>query len=244
MAEIIRKQNEAKSGKSKKSTPSIKSAPVVKKPVTKQIDLGENMSLEDIRKIILKIVQGELNRLKKKCTFPDKKDVNENEDSDDPMDIDLTRVEEIRDLATVEGMINGHSVSVVLDSASNKDLIPRIVADELGLKGNTDVSYIIRGATGEKKYSESIDATISLAPECDIKMNFIIAENYKVPEIILGRSTLKRYNYDLFESKDHASITCNGKSFFIPIVPDKNRQKKENRVLEEMRSLVVEALSQ
>lgn len=154
------------------------------------------------------------------------------------MDIDLTRVEGIRDLATVEGKINGCSVSVVLDSASNKDLMPRIIADELGLKGNTDVSYIIRGVAGEKKYSESVEATISLAPECDITSNFIIAEDYSVPEIILGRSTLKSYNYDLFESKDHASITCNGKSFFIPIVPDKNRQKKGSR------SLVVEALTQ
>ena len=243
MAEIIRKQSEVKSGRSKKNAP-IKSAPVVKKSVTKQIDIGENLSLEDIRKIILEIVQGELNRLKKKCTCPDKEDTGENEDSDDHMDIDLTRAEEIRDLATVDGKINDHPVSVVLDSASNKDLMPRIIANELGLKGNMDVSYIIRGATGEKKYSESVNATISLAPDCNIETNFIIADDYTVPEIILGRSTLKRYNYDLFESKDHASITCDGKNFFIPIVPDKNRQKKENRVLEETRSLVVEALSQ
>ena len=202
------------------------------------------MSLENIRKIILEIVQGELNRLKitkkGKCTCPEDKDADkyESEDLDDPMDIDLTRVEEIRDLATVEGKINNYTVSVVLDSASNKDLMPRVIADELGLKGNTNVSYIIRGSTGVKKYSESAEATVSLAPECDIKANFIIAEDYSVPEIILGRSTLKLYNYDLFESKDHASITCNGKNFFIPIVPDKNRRKKENR------SLVVEALTQ
>ena len=162
----------------------------------------------------------------------------ENEtENDDPMDIDLTRVEEIRDLATVEGKINDHLVSVVLDSASNKDLMPRSIADKFGLKGNKDVSYNIRRVTGEDKFSESIEATVSLAPECNIKTNFIIADSYQVPEIILGRSTLKRYNYDLFESKNHASITCDGKNFFIPIVPDKNRCKKKNR------SLVVEALT-
>ena len=202
------------------------------------IDIGENLSLEDIRKIILEIVQGEINRLKEgKCICSGKEEAGENDDSYDPMDIDLTRVEEIRDLATIEGKINGHSISVVLDSASNKDLMPKIIADELGLEANTTASYIIRGATGEKKYSGTVDAIISLAPDCDIETNFIIADDYTVPEIILGRSTLKKYNYDLFESKDHASITCDGKNFFIPIVPDKNRQKIENR------SLVVEALT-
>ena len=186
------------------------------------------------------MIQGELDRLKimkkGKCTCPEDND--KDEDLDDFMDIDLVRVEEIRDLATVEGKINEYSVSVVLDSASNKDLMPRIIVDELGLKSNTDVSYNIRGVTGMNKFSESVEATVSLAPDCDIKTNFVIAEDYSVPEIILGRSTLKLYNYDLFESKDHASITCSGKNFFIPIVPDKNRRKKENR------SLVVEALTQ
>jgi len=181
------------------------------------------MSLEDIRKIILEIIQEELDRLQvaknsSKCKCP--------EDEEDPMDIDLARVEEIRDLATVEGKINGISVSVVLDSASNKDLMPRAIVDELGLKSNTDVSYNIRGVTGANIFSESVEATVFLAPECNIKTNFVIADGHHVPEIILGRSTLKRYNYDLFESKDHASISCNGKNFFIPIVPDKNRQKK------------------
>jgi hypothetical protein len=198
----------------------------VKKPVVKQIkqiNLGENVSLEDIRKIILEVIQEELNRLKimkkGKCNCSE----DENESGDDPMDVDLIRSEEIRDLATVEGKINGHSVSVVLDSASNKDLMPKVIADELGLKGNTDVSYIIRGLPGENVFSESVEATVSLAPECNIKTKFIIADSYLVPEIILGRSTLKRYNYDLFESREHAIISCNDKNFFIPIVPDKNR---------------------
>lgn len=173
---------------------------------------------------------------KGKCNCPPEDEENE---VDDPMDIDLTRVEEIRDLATVEGKINNQPVSVVLDSASNKDLMPRSIADKLGLKGNKDVSYNIRGVTGMDKFSESVEEIVSLAPECDVKANFIIADNYQVPEIILGRSTLKRYNYDLFESKDHASITCNGKNFFIPIVPDKNRHNMNKK---EHISPVVEAL--
>ena len=102
----------------------------------------------------------------------------------------------------------------------------RIIADEFGLKGNKDVSYIIWGVTGEEKFSESVEATVSLSPECNIKTKFIIADNHHIPEVILGRSTLKQYNYDLFESREHAVISCNGKEFFIPIVPDRNRQKK------------------
>lgn len=142
------------------------------------------------------------------------------------MDIDVARVEEIKDLATVEGIINGQEVSVVLDSASNKDLIPSILVDELGLKRKADVSNI-RGAVGRRKFSESTDVTLYLTPYCKIKTTCVIADDYPIPEIILGRSTLKKYNYDLFESKDHASISYNGKNFFIPIVPDKNRQTKE-----------------
>ena len=156
------------------------------------------------------------------------------EDAEGPMDymdIDLaysafsTRVEEIKDLATVEGKINDHKISVVLDSASNKDIMPGIITDKLGLQRNKDVSYNIRGVTGKDKFSESTNAAVFLTPECKIETTFVIADDYSIPEIILGRSTLKKYNYDLFESKDHASITYNGKNFFIPIVPDKNRQK-------------------
>ena len=142
------------------------------------------------------------------------------------MDIDTTRIEEIKDLATVEGKINGHKISVVLDSASNKDLMPSFLADKLGLDRRSDVSYNIQGVTGKDKFSESAYATVFLTPHCKIETVFVIADDYPVPEIILGRSTLKKYNYDLFESKDHASISYNGKNFFIPIVPDKNRQKK------------------
>lgn len=146
------------------------------------------------------------------------------------MDIDLTSTEEsIKDLATVKGMINDHEVSVILDSASNKNLMPGIIADKLGLQRNTNVSYNIRGVTGRDKFTESTNATVFLTPECKIKTTFVIVDDYPVPEVILGRSTLKKYNYDLFESKEHASITYDSKNFFIPIVPDINRQKPEDR---------------
>ena len=109
--------------KSKKNT--ITKDTAVKKPSRIEPLIANDQLLDNIRKIVLEIIQEELDRLKimKKdkcnCHTGDVEDEGENE-IDDPMDIDLTRVEEIRDLATVEGKINGHSVSVVLDSASNK----------------------------------------------------------------------------------------------------------------------------
>ena len=79
-----------------------------------------------------------------------------------------------------------------------------------------------------------------LAPGCAIKTDFAIIIDYPIREIILGRPTLKhRYNYDLFESREHVAITCNGKNFFIPIVPDINRQVKKD--IE--KSPVIKALS-
>ena len=210
-----------------------------KKPV---VSINQ-LSLDDIRKLILELIQERFDQYitkKDKCkcptgptglTGPTSSASNDFQDDDDNlMDIDLTRVEEnqeSKDLATVKGKINGHEVSVVLDSASNKDLMPRSIADKFGLHRNSEARVInIRGVTGKDKFSESTVATVFLTPECKIETTFVIADDYPVPEIILGRPTLKRYNYDLFESKDHASISYNGKNFFIPIVPDKNRQRR------------------
>ena len=210
-----------------------------KKPV---VSINQ-LSLDDIRKLILELIQERFDQYitkKDKCkcptgptslTGPTSSSSNDFQDDDDNlMDIDLTRVEEnqeSKDLATVKGKINGHEVSVVLDSASNKDLMPSIVADKFGLQRNSEARIInIRGVTGKDKFSESTVATVFLTPECKIETTFVIADDYPIPEIILGRPTLKRYNYDLFESKDHASISYNGKNFFIPIVPDKNRQRR------------------
>jgi len=212
VAAIIKKQG-------KKSTTNTTKKPVAMNP----------LSLEDIRKLILELIQEQFDKYiakKDKCKRPISPDPDN--DDDNFMDIDLTRSKEIsedsRDLATIEGKINGHLVSVVLDSASNKDLMPRVIANKFGLKTNTDTSYLIRSTTGNKKFSESVEATVTLTPGCSIKTTFIVSDDYPVPEIILGRTTLRRYNYDLFESREHAIISCDGKDFFIPIVPDKNRQ--------------------
>ncbi|GET61002.1 hypothetical protein GLOIN_2v1781358 [Rhizophagus irregularis DAOM 181602=DAOM 197198] len=46
-------------------------------------------------------------------------------------------------------------------------------------------------------------------------------------EVGLSRTCLKRYNYDVHESREHIAFTCDGKNVFIPIVPDANRGDKK-----------------
>ena len=158
---------------------------------------------------------------------------------DDPMDIDLARIKNGKELATVEGKIGNLLLSVVIDSGSNKDIIPKFIADELGLKINTNITHNIRRVSGKNKSLGIASATVVLAPGCVIKTDFIVIDDYPIREIILGRTTLRQYNYDLFESREHVAITCNGKNFFIPIVPDINRQVKKD--IE--KSPVIKALS-
>ncbi len=72
-------------------------------------------------------------------------------ETDDPMDIDIARIENEKDLATVEGKIGDVVVSIVVDSGSNKDVMPKFVADELGLKIDTSVAHSIRGVSGKNR---------------------------------------------------------------------------------------------
>ena len=70
-----------------------------------------------------------------------------------------------------------------------------------------------------------MSTSVTLAPECIIKTDFTVVEDYYIRELLLCRTTLRWYNYDLHESREHMAITCNEKHFFIPIVPDINRSQ-------------------
>jgi hypothetical protein len=237
---------------SKKSGPVVRKKVSIKKPAVEQIiqpklsdnekstELQNLMELIDIKGIVQELVQKELARLgfinmRAPETFIDP-NISE---TDDPMDIDIARIENEKDLATVEGKIGDVVVSIVVDSASNKDIIPKLVADELGLKIDTSVIHSIRGSSGENKSLGTTSASITLASGCVIETEPIVIDDYPIREIILGRPTLRRYNYDLHESRGYMAITCNEKNFFIPIVLDKNRQSK----LAIKKSLVIKALS-
>ena len=224
---------------SKKKAVQFQKKVSIKKPAVEQIiqpklsddekstELQNLMELIDIKGIIQELVQKELARLGFINMRVTETFVNPNiSEIDDPMDIDIARIENEKDLTTVEGKIGDVVVSIVVDSASNKDIMPKFVADELELKIDTSVTHNIRGASGENRSLGITSASIKLASGCVIETEPIVIDDYPIRKIILGRSTLRRYNYDLHESRRHMAITCNEKNFFIPIVPDKNRQLK------------------
>ena len=236
----------------KSSSPVVQKKVSIKKPAVEQIihpklsddekstELQNLMELIDIKGIIQELVQKELARLGFINMRTTETFVEPNiSETDDPMDIDIARIENEKDLATIEGKIGDVVVSIVIDSASNQDIMPKIVADELGQKIDTSVAHSIRGVSGENKSLGTTSASIKLASGCVIEIEPIVIDDYPIREIILGRPTLRRYNYDLHESRKHMVITYNEKNFFIPIVPDKNRQSK----LAIKKSLVLKALS-
>ncbi|GET54503.1 hypothetical protein GLOIN_2v1781358 [Rhizophagus irregularis DAOM 181602=DAOM 197198] len=69
--------------------------------------------------------------------------------------------------------------------------------------------------------------TIKLTPDYAITEDLAVLSGYKHREIGLSRMCLKRYNYDVHESREHIAFTCDGKNVFIPIVPDANRGDKK-----------------
>ena len=146
------------------------------------------------------------------------------EDSIDFMDIDLIRLENIKDLACINGKINDIDIQVLLDSCANISFMPKDVSNEFGLKIDTSKNYRLRGAPGQNTTIGVVkDVLVTIAPECTIKEDFAIIDNYPYREIGLSRNCLKKYNYDLHESRNHVAISCNNKNFFIPLIIDQNR---------------------
>lgn len=234
---IAQKKTGSQSGSSTTKKIMFSSASKTKKPVAKitptderTTEINNLLELIDIRKIVRDMIQEEFVRLgitpeilakKVNCECP----AEEEEYIDDPMDVDLVRIENEKDLATVTGKIGGSLLSVIIDSGSNKDIMPKFIADELESNINTSVKHNIRGVSGIRESFGTTPVLIELAPGCVIKTDFTVVEDYPIRELLLSRTTLRRYNYDLHESREHMAITCNGKHFFIPIVPDINRSQ-------------------
>ncbi|GET66501.1 hypothetical protein GLOIN_2v1781358 [Rhizophagus irregularis DAOM 181602=DAOM 197198] len=89
---------------------------------------------------------------------------------------------------------------------NTKDLLAldgREAAEELGLDIDKSITHNISGAPGSGR-------TFGMHRE-----------------IGLSRTCLKRYNYDVHESREHIAFTCNEKNVFIPIVSDVNRGDKK-----------------
>ena len=199
-----------------------------------------------MKKIIRELIIEELTRLgyaKHKVSDPyiskSKEVLPPQVNTEDSMDIDLIRLDSEKDLAMVEGVVEGKlTLPILADSGANKSVIPEEICKELGLIIDTSkVSYLYGASTDTKSLGTARNVKIALAPGCVITEDFAVIANHPYRELILSRTCLlKRYNYDLFESRKHMAITCDGVDFFIPIISSKNdHEKTDSPVLEALK---------
>ncbi|CAB4442473.1 unnamed protein product [Rhizophagus irregularis] len=206
------------------------SKPTPAKAVTK-IDLLSLLRSADFRKLLREILQEEISSVRKVTEIledQEQEDRKEDIREDDPMDIDITRLENTKDLLALGGEVNGIAIQCLADTCANASFIQRAAAEELGLVIDKSITHNISGAPGTgRTYGMVKGVLIKLTPECVIIEDLTVLDEYKHREIGLSRTCLKRYNYDVHESREHVALTCGGKNVFIPIVPDANRGDKK-----------------
>jgi hypothetical protein len=139
------------------------------------------------------------------------------------MDIDITRLENAKDLLALGGKVNGIEVQCLADTCANVFFIQKDLAVELELDIDESKKYDVADARPNRTFGMVKDVSINLAPDYTIEKDLAVLSEYKHQEIGLNRACLKRYNYDVHESREHIVLTCNGKNVFILIVPDVNR---------------------
>ncbi|GET52872.1 hypothetical protein GLOIN_2v1790588 [Rhizophagus irregularis DAOM 181602=DAOM 197198] len=181
------------------------SKPTLIKAVTKNDSLSLLRSA-DFRKLLREILREELKSARKSTEIPeDLVEEKQEEDirEDDLMDIDIARLENTKDLLALDGKVNVIAIQCLADTCANASFIQREAAEELGLDIDKSITHNISGAPGSGR-------TFGMHRE-----------------IGLSRTCLKRYNYDVHESREHIALTCNEKNVFIPIVSDVNRGDKK-----------------
>ncbi|GET67235.1 hypothetical protein GLOIN_2v1790588 [Rhizophagus irregularis DAOM 181602=DAOM 197198] len=206
------------------------SKPTLIKAVTKNDSLSLLRSA-DFRKLLREILREELKSARKSTEIlEDLVEEKQEEDirEDDPMDIDIARLENTKDLLALDGKVNGIAIQCLADTCANASFIQREAAEELGLNIDKSITHNISGAPGSgRTFGMVKGVSIKLTPDCVITENLAVLSDYKHREIGLSRTCLKRYNYDVHESREHIALTCNEKNVFIPIVSDVNRGDKK-----------------
>ncbi|GBC49959.2 hypothetical protein GLOIN_2v1790588 [Rhizophagus irregularis DAOM 181602=DAOM 197198] len=206
------------------------SKPTLIKAVTKNNSLSLLRSA-DFRKLLREILWEELKSARKSTEIlEDLVEEKQEEDirEDDPMDIDIVRLENTKDLLALDGEVNGIAIQCLADTCANASFIQREAAEELGLDIDKSITHNISGAPGSgRTFGMVKGVSIKLTPDCVITENLAVLSDYKHREIGLSRTCLKRYNYDVHESREHIALTCNEKNVFIPIVSDVNRGDKK-----------------
>ncbi|GET66531.1 hypothetical protein GLOIN_2v1790588 [Rhizophagus irregularis DAOM 181602=DAOM 197198] len=205
-----------------------------KSTLIKAVTKNDSLSLlrsADFRKLLREILREELKSVRKSTEIPeDLVEEKQEEDirEDDPMDIDIARLENTKDLLALDGEVNGIAIQCLADTCANASFIQREAAEELGLDIDKSITHNISSAPGSGRTFGMVKGVlIKLTPDCVITENLAVLSDYKHREIGLSRTCLKRYNYDVHESRKHIALTCNEKNVFIPIVSDVNRGDKK-----------------
>ncbi|GBC02714.1 hypothetical protein RclHR1_04780001 [Rhizophagus clarus] len=209
-----------------------KSTKMVKIPAIKpstnftKTELLNLLKLADIRKIIQEIVYKILENYD--SAPQEQPAVQEEYLGPTAMDIDVARLENTKDLLAINGNVNGVNIQCLADSCANVSFIQEEACHELKLKVDKSIKHSITGASGDgETFGIVKNVSINLSPpqsgSCIIKEDLVVLKGYKHREIGLSRACLRRYNYDIHESRNHIALTCNDKDYFIPIIPDANR---------------------
>jgi hypothetical protein len=115
---------------------------VVSNSITKN-NLLNILRSKDFIEIVHRILQEELRfyrSLDKVSELP------ENQEEDDPMDIDITRLENAKDLLALKGKVNGIEVQCLADTCANASFIQKDLAVELGLNIDESKKYDVASA--------------------------------------------------------------------------------------------------
>jgi hypothetical protein len=169
---------------------------VASNSITKN-DLLNILRSKDFIEIIRRILQEELRSYR---SLDKVSELSEDHEEDDPMDIDITRLENAKDLLALGGKVNGIGVQCLADTCANASFIQKDLAVELGLDIDESKKYDVAGAGPSRTFGMVKGIMIELAPDCVITENLAVLGEYKHREIGLSRACLKRYNYDIHES--------------------------------------------
>jgi hypothetical protein len=226
---LVKKTTSKPVSKSIKVTPIRPTWPIkTNASILSKQDFLNLLELVDFRKIIRDILQDVLTQKEKIVEMPEDMECNNDDydDNFDPMIIDVARLDNSKDLLAVEGKVNGSNIQCLADSCANLSFVQDDASNELGLVIDDSVKHNIAGASGtNRSLGIARDVLIELKEGCVIKEDLVVLADYPFREIGLSRACLKRYNYDVYESRGHLALTFDGKEFFIPIIPDQHRNK-------------------
>ncbi|PKY59175.1 hypothetical protein RhiirA4_514573, partial [Rhizophagus irregularis] len=162
------------------------SKPIPAKAVTK-IDLLSLLRSADFRKLLREILQEELKFASKNMEISEDQGQEEDIREDDPMDIDITRLENTKDLLALGGEVNGISIQCLADTCANASFIQRTAAEELGLVIDKSITHNISSAPGSgRTYGMVKGVSIKLTPDCVITEDLAVLDGYKYREIGLS----------------------------------------------------------